>query len=284
MQKRAYGNTGIELSVIGFGGIICTNETPQNAATYVGKAIDRGLNYFDVAPSYGNAQEILGPALAPYRSNVFLSCKTTERTADAAMNELEESLRLLKTDHVDLYQFHGVSTRDDVESIFAPGGAMETFEYAKKAGKTRFLGFSAHTESAALMLMEKFDFDSVLFPVNWVVWNESNFGPAVVEAATEKGMAVLALKSLAKRRRIPDETRKWPKSWYIPVDTYQEAEYAIRFTLSRPVTAAVSPGHHELLWWACDAADKFTPLSPEEEQLVAQNAVGIEPIFPKEEG
>lgn len=282
MIKRKYGDTGIELSVIGFGGIICSKETPENADRYVRKAIDRGVNYFDVAPSYGNAQEILGPALEPYRNDVFLACKTTERTAEKAEKELHESLKMLHTDHVDLYQFHSVSTLEDVETILGPGGALETVEKAQKDGKIRYIGFSAHTEEAALALLDRYDFASVLFPINWVVWNESDFGPAVIKKAKEKSVAVLALKTLARRKRTPDEVRKWPKCWYIPVESYEEAEYAVRFTLSRPITAAVSPGHHELLWWACDAADKFTPLTEEEETLVAKRAAGIEPIFPKE--
>lgn len=282
MIKRKYGDTGVELSVIGFGGIICTNESPKNAEIHVGKAIDRGINYFDVAPSYGNAQEILGLALEPYRNDVFLACKTGERTADEAVKELNESLKLLRTDHVDLYQLHGVSTMADVETILGPGGAIEAVEKAQKEGKIRYAGFSAHSERAALALLDQYNFNSVLFPINWVVWHESDFGPAVVKKAQEKGVAVLALKALARRKRIPDEVRKWPKCWYIPVESYEEAEYAARFTLSRPITAAVSPGHHELLWWACDAADGFTPLTVEEETLVAKRAEGIEPIFPKE--
>lgn len=279
MLTRPYGKTGIELSGIGFGGIICMNESAENAARYVAEAIDRGINYFDVAPSYGNAQDILGPALEPYRQDVFLACKTQKRSAKEAEAELNGSLTALKTDHVDLYQLHAMTTMEDVEEVFAPGGAMELFEHARDAGKVRFLGFSAHTEEAATALMDRYDFTSVLFPINWVTWNTGKFGPRVVAKAQETDTAILALKTLAKRTWGEGEERTWQKCWYAPVDTAEEAELAVRFTLSRPVTAAVTPGHQELLRWACDAADDFRYLSEAEEQDVAERAESLTPIF-----
>ena len=111
MQKRPYGTTGIDLSIVGFGGIVVKGVTAKQADLDVGWAIDQGINYFDVAPRYGNAQEMLGPALEPYRSGVFLACKTTKRDAAGAREELENSLRLLRTGHFDLYQMHSMKTR-----------------------------------------------------------------------------------------------------------------------------------------------------------------------------
>ena len=109
IAKRALGKTGEQLSMIGFGGIVVMDEQPNAAANLVAEAVDRGINYFDVAPSYGNAQERLGPALKPYRQNCFLACKTEGRKKDDSRAQLEESLRLLKTNHFDLYQFHALT-------------------------------------------------------------------------------------------------------------------------------------------------------------------------------
>ncbi len=282
MERRKLGKTGEHLSVVGFGGIVVKDEEPSVAARIVAQAVEeRGINYFDVAPSYGNAEERLGPALTPYRDSVFLACKTGERDAAGAERELHQSLERLRTDHFDLYQLHGVRTMEEVEKITAPGGALETFVRAREKGLIRYIGFSAHSEEAALALMEQFDFDTILFPFNWVCWHQGNFGPRVLAKAQEKGMGILALKALAKRRWRDDEERTWTKAWYHPVDTFEEALMALRFTLSRPITAAVSPGHVELLWWACDAADRFTPLSEEEEAEVACLSEGLEPIFPQ---
>ncbi|MGI6208698.1 MAG: aldo/keto reductase [Anaerolineae bacterium] len=281
MEKRVLGQTGERLSVVGFGGIVVRNETPQAAAEYVAKAIERGINYFDVAPSYGNAEERLGPALEPYRDQVFLACKTERRDREGAEAELRASLRRLRTDHVDLYQFHAVKSLSEVEEILGPGGAMEAFLDAREQGLIRYIGFSAHSEEAALAMMNQFQFDSVLFPFNWVAWYRGGFGPRVLQQAQDKGVGVLALKALAKRKLEEGEDRPWAKSWYAPVESYEEARWGLRFTLSLPVTAAVSPGHAELLWWMVDAAEELEPLSESEQAQLAQMAGGLTPIFPQ---
>lgn len=283
MQKRKLGRTGEMLSIVGFGGILVMNEEQASANALVAEAIERGINYFDVAPSYGNAEQRLGPALEPYRKDVFLACKTGERLAEGAAAEFEASLERLHTDHFDLYQFHGVSTLEEVDQITGPGGALEFFKKVRDEGRIRHVGFSAHSEEAALALMERFDFDSILFPLSWVVWHQGKFGRRVRDAAIEKGMGLLALKALAKRRWKDDEERKaWPKCWYRPVETFEEAQLAYRFTLSLGVTAAVTPGHAQFLRWACDAADGFTPLTPEEQEEVARRTESLAPIFPQD--
>ncbi len=281
MDKRPLGKTGEELSLIGFGGVLVMSEEPATASRLVREAIDRGINYFDVAPSYGNAEERLGPALEPYRQSVFLACKTQKRRADEALEELHRSLKLMRTDYFDLYQLHAVTTTEDVEQILGPRGALETFVRAQEQGKARFLGFSAHSEEAAEALLDAFPFDSMLFPFNWTCWHQGNFGPRALEKAQEVGVGLLALKALAKRKWKEGEEHVWPKCWYAPVESYEEASLALRFTLSRPVTAAVAPGQPELFDWACRAAETFTPLSDEEEALVAQRSEGLAPIFPE---
>lgn len=282
MEKRKLGKTGEFLTIVGFGGILVTDETPEYAAEVVAKAVEeRGINYFDVAPSYGNAEERLGPALKPYRDGVFLACKTGKRDAVGAEEELHNSLALLHTDHFDLYQLHAVKTPEDVAQILAPGGALETFVKAREKGLVRFLGFSAHSEEAAIALMEAFDFDTILAPFNWATWHKGQFGARMLAEAVKRDMGVLALKSLAKRSWAEGEARRWKKTWYSPVDTFEEAQLAFRFTLSKPITAAVSPGHEELLWWMCDIAEHFTPLTEAEDAQLAAMSADLDVIFPQ---
>jgi len=281
MEKRVLGETGEHLSVVGFGGIVVMNEPLETAREIVAKAVERGITYFDVAPSYGDAEEKLGPALEPYRGQVFLACKTTERTREGAWRELTESLRRLRTDHFDLYQFHAVTTLDEVETIFAPGGAVEAFVKAREEGLIKYIGFSAHTEEAALAMLEKFDFDTVLFPLNWASWLGKGFGQELYNKARERNMGILAIKALAKRRLEENEEKRWPKCWYHPVDTFEEASMALRFTLSLPVTAAVSPSHQELLWWMCDIVEnQGTKISEEEMEILKRKASSLIPVFP----
>jgi len=280
LERRALGQTGEKLSIIGFGGIVVRDATTQEASRRVAEAIDGGVNYFDVAPSYGNAEEMLGPALEPYRKGVFLACKTTERSKSGAQRELDNSLRKMRTDHFDLYQLHAVTTTDDVERIFAPGGALETFVGARKAGKTRFLGFSAHSVEAATTLIERFDFDTILFPTNFATWHAGNFGPQVLAAARAKKMGILALKAMAKGPWPKDANRQqYPKCWYEPLSDPAEAMMGLRFTLSHAVTAAVPPGDENLFRIALGLAQRFRPLSEHEALAVKEKALHGTPLF-----
>lgn len=271
----------VQLSIIGFGGIVVVGLEQKEADRLVAASVDRGVNYFDVAPSYwdGEAETKLGHALKPYRSRVFLAEKTTQRTAAGALAELETSLRRLGTDHVDLYQFHAVTTMEDVEGITAPGGAAEAFLKAKRDGKLRYIGFSAHSVPAALALMDRLELDSILFPVNFVCWSRGNFGPQVLARAKEKGVARLALKAMAYSVLPQGAQRTHPKCWYRPVTQRSLAEQALRFTLSEDITAAIPPGDEKLYQMALELAAGFRPLVEAERQALFEASSGVEPIF-----
>ncbi len=279
LERRSLGRTGESLSIIGFGGIVVMDATPDEASARVAHAIERGVNYFDVAPSYGNAEERLGPALARYRKDVFLACKTQKRDRPGAAAELESSLRRMRTDHFDLYQLHAVTTREDVERIFAADGAIEAVEAARKAGKVRFLGFSAHSVDAALALIDRFAFDTILFPVNFATWHAGNFGPQVLEAARRKQMGILALKAMARRPWPQGATKTHAKCWYEPLADAASARDGLRFTLSHPVTAAIPPGDETLFAMALDLAAAFQPLTPAEADAIKQKGLATPPLF-----
>ncbi len=280
LEKRSLGKTGEMLSMIGFGGIVVMNATPEEASSAVRHAIDAGINYFDVAPSYGDAELKLGPALEPYRKNVFLACKTGMRTKAEARKELEQSLKNLRTDHFDLYQHHAVTTLEEVDTILGPGGAMETFVEAKAEGKIRFMGFSAHSVEAAMAMMERFDFDTILFPFNFTAWNAGNFGPQVMAKAKEKNMGILALKAMARGPwQEGADRKKYPKCWYEPLSEPEDILMGLRFTLSHPVTAAIPPGDEGLFRQALAVADRITPLSKSELKSIEEKAVKGVPLF-----
>ncbi len=281
IARRPLGKTGEHLSIIGFGGIVVMNESSGQATNLVAEAVDRGVNYFDVAPSYGDAQERLGPALAPYRKNCFLACKTDGRMKEDSRTQLEESLRLLKTDHVDLYQFHALTKMTDLDKVLGPGGAMETMEAAKKEGKIRYIGFSVHSAETALAAMDRYPFDTILFPVNFVLFSQANFGPQILKRAQEKGMGILALKSMAKTV-WPAEAKKdhpEPKCWYQPAAFPEEASLGLRWTLGHPITAALPPGDERYFRLAMDVAQRYRPLGEGERSELMARANGVEPIF-----
>ncbi len=281
IPRRALGRTGEHLSIIGFGGIVVMNETTGEASNIVAEAVDRGVNYFDVAPSYGNAQERLGPALAPYRNNCFLACKTDGRLKDDSRADLEQSLKLLKTDHVDLYQFHALTKMTDLEKVLGPGGAMETMEAAKKEGKIRYIGFSVHSQETAVAALERYNFDTVLFPLNWVLYTQAGFGPQILKKAQEKNTGILCLKSMAKTVWPAEKKQNHPepKCWYQPAAFPHEASLGLRWTLGHPVTAAIPPGEEKYFRLAMDVAQNYKPLNAGEEQALLAGGSGAEPLF-----
>src|SRR5579859_4268348 len=281
IPKRQLGKTGEQLSIIGFAGIVVMDNSPSYAANIVSEAVDRGINYFDVAPTYGNAQERLGLALQPYRDKVFVACKEEDWSKEGSARLLDESLRLLRTDHVDLYQFHALSKMSDLEKIFAPDGAMETFEAAKKAGKLRFIGFSAHSVEVALAAMDRYPFDTILFPINFVLYSQAKFGPQVLEKARQKQMGIMALKGMARTTwsAAAKNDHPHPKCWYEPAAFPDEAAMGLRWTLSQPVTAAIPPGDERYFRLGMDVGQNFHPITePEQQQLIAA-ATGVNPIF-----
>src|SRR5579859_5560108 len=281
IPKRPLGKTGEKLSIIGFAGIVVMENSPSFASNIVAEAVDRGINYFDVAPTYGNAQERLGLALQPYREKVFLACKEEDWSKEGSAKLLDESLRLLRTDHVDLYQFHALSKMTDLDQIFAANGAMETFEAAKKAGKLRFIGFSAHSVEVAHSAMDRYPFDTILFPINFVLFSQAKFGPTVLEKARQKGMGIMALKAMAKTTWSDAEKKDHPhpKCWYEPAEFPEEASLGLRWTLSQPITAAIPPGDERYFRLGMDIGQNFQPITENETQQLIAAAKGVNPIF-----
>lgn len=281
IPKRRYRD-GVNLSVVGYGGIVVVGQEQEAANRSVAAAFERGVNYFDVAPSYGDgeAEEKLGIALKPLRNKSFLACKTQARDAEGARKEFEQSLARLHTDYFDLYQHHAVTKMDDVEAILAPGGALEFFREQQEKGHIRYLGFSAHSEEAAVALMDAYDYDSILFPVNYVCWESGSFGPRVLEKAREKGVSQLALKALAYTPWENWNARTYTKCWYEPIDERDLALRALRFTLGEGVTAAIPPGDERIFELALDlASEGIEPLPAGDRRALLASAEKVKPIF-----
>jgi hypothetical protein len=262
------------------------NETPEDAARFVSAAIDKGVNYFDVAPSYGDAQERLGPALEPYRSRVFLACKTQERSAEGAKRELLDSLRVLRTEYFDVYQMHSIATLADYEQAFEPGGAMETFVWAKREGLIRNIGFSTHNEDVALKCLDAFSFDTVLFPMFFAMGVNDGWGDRISARANADGYGLLAMKTLIHRAWFDGESRgPYPKSWCKPFFADQEelAVASMKRGLAKGAATLIPPGNFEHFTFMLDHIDACVdePLTPRELKLLEEEALRVKdyPIF-----
>jgi len=277
MQYRKFGRTGFEISAITYGGIVSMDDGQTASDRYVSWAIDRGVNYFDVAPSYGDAEEKLGNSLRPYRNSVHLACKTGERLRVNAEKEMEKSLKQLHTDHFDVYQLHSVTTAEDVETAFGPGGVMELVSTLKQRGIALNVGITAHSEDAALKCLELYDFDTVLFPFNWFMNMAHGMGSRLVEAAKARGMGVLAMKAFIERSWDSEQERAascFPKSWCKPIDVADEAfgMAAMKYTLSLGVDTLIPPGNYASFSFAVDHIEEClrSPLNDADRALLSE--------------
>ena len=261
MQYHKFGNTGFDISAISYGGIVSMNDGQDNSDRYVSWAIDQGINYFDVAPSYGDAQEKLGNSLKPYRKDIYLACKTGHRMRAEAEADLVRSQELLHTDYFDVYQLHGVSNMTDVDLAFGPGGVMEMVRTLKERGIARKVGITAHSEEAAIRCLELYDFDTVLFPFNWFLHMEHQMGARLIKVAKERGVGVLCMKAFIERRWDSEEEKAaspFPKSWCKPIDVEDEAfgTAAMKYALSLGVDTLIPPGNFASFSFAVNHIDE----------------------------
>ena len=206
IPKRLFGKTGEKLTIIGQAGGRFPMCSYEDAKAITLRAYELGINYFDTARIYwnGKSEEVYGDVLPPFRKNIFLTTKSPERSRKGAEADIEQSLRALKTDHVDLWQIHQVSTMGEVEQIFAPGGAIEAFEAAKKAGKCRFIGFTGHHDPEVhLAMLKKYDkYDTILMPLNPADPSYLSFEKMVLPIAVERGMGIQGMKSTANSKLL----------------------------------------------------------------------------------
>jgi predicted aldo/keto reductase-like oxidoreductase len=206
IPMRTFGKTGAKLTVIGQAGGRFPLTTDEEAIAITRRAVELGINYFDTAHSYwdGHSEEIYGSVLPQFRKQVFITTKSTQRTRQEAEKELHLSLKRLKTDYVDLWQVHAVSDKEDVRKVFAPGGAIEAFEAAKKAGKCRFIGFTGHMDPYAhLEMLKAYDrWDTILMPLHIADPLYLSFEQLVLPVAVERGLGIQGMKNFGNAKLL----------------------------------------------------------------------------------
>jgi aryl-alcohol dehydrogenase-like predicted oxidoreductase len=265
VPRRPLGKTGVQISALGVGGYhLGSTKDQQEANELVARALDAGINFFDNCWDYhdGLSEERLGVALKGKRDQAFVMTKvcTHGRGKDVAMQQLEESLRRLQTDHVDLWQIHEVIYYNDPDLIFAPGGAAEALVTAKQQGKVRFVGFTGHKDPAIhlRMLTQDFPFDTVQMPLNCLDATFRSFETQVMPEANRRGIAVLGMKSMGGSGEIVSHGAATPSD-------------ALRYAMSLPVATTIS-GMESLgvLEQNLAIAKGFQPMKPEEMQALRE--------------
>ncbi len=193
MRRRQLGKTGLEVSEIGVGGIPITRPDLSEAVEIIRYSFELGVTFFDTARFYGDSESKFGAALEPIREDIVLATKTMARDAAGVSVQLEESLKNLKTDFVDIYQAHNISTRDDLDQILGPGGAYEAFQQAREQGRINHIGFSSHNPEIALKACQTGLFETLQFPFNFV---EHDAAGGLFRVAGEMEMGIIGMKPL----------------------------------------------------------------------------------------
>ena len=194
MRFQQLGNTGMTVSELGFGGIPILRLESGEAEKIVRHAFDRGINFFDTAYAYRDSEEKIGRAFAGRRDKVIIATKTMRRDGAGALEQLEQSLKRLQTDYIDLYQLHQVAQESVWQTISAPGGALEVLQKAKVAGKIRLLGVTSHSRPMAIKLIQTGLFSTVQFPFNFI---EVDAAGDLHPEARRLGMGILVMKPFA---------------------------------------------------------------------------------------
>ena len=206
IPTRVFGKTGAKVTVIGQAGGRFPLINREEARAIVRRAVELGITYFDNAAGYwdGRSEEVYGDVLPPFRKSLFITTKSTERSRQGAEAELHASLRRLKTDYVDLWQIHAVGEKEEVAKIFGPGGAIEAFEAAKKAGKCRFLGFTGHKDPYVhLEMLKAYDhYDTILMPLHAADPAYLSFEKLVLPEAVKRGLGIQGMKNFANAKLL----------------------------------------------------------------------------------
>ena len=282
MQTRRFGRTGHMSTIVIFGGFAVGLLGQEEADEVMDLVLARGVNHIDVAPSYADAELRLGPWMESHRERFFLGCKTQLRNREKAREELRGSLERLRVDRFDLFQLHAVATMEELENCFAPGGSLEAIVEARDEGLTNYLGITSHGLQAPAVLIEaldRFDFDSVLFTLNFQMWADEAYRKDVsrlMQIAQERDVGTMVIKTWARGPWGEKEQRY--HTWYEPFDDAEMIEQALRFNLSQQITGVINAGDARLLPMILDAAERFRPMDGDEQAALVATAGEYEPL------
>jgi len=271
-----------KISVIGAGGLMFSGIEQKRVDETVEIALQAGVNFFDVAPTYGDSEIKLGRALSGKREKVLLSCKTTCRDGKGTMLELEQSLRNLKTDHFDFYVMHGIrDIKKDVEPACSEHGMLETAIWAKEKNIVRSIGFSAHTEEAAMFALDKYEFDFLMFPINLFCYLRSGFGSEILNQAGKRNIDTIGIKVLALEKWHNDkEKEKYPNCWYRPLEDKEIGTVAIQWALSQSIVSFIPPADIKMFRMALELVNDPVIIKTPDLNKIKKIADSITPIFP----
>lgn len=283
MQMRRLGRTGHDSSVAILGGVVFHFVEEDQAGEILRAALDRGVNHLDIAPGYGSAEATVGPHIPAVRDRLFISEKSGKTTRDDVRRHLDRTLTRLGIADVDLYQLHGVT---DIADLDRREGAVQALLEARDEGLCKWLGITGHnvtTPVAQLEAVRRYDLDTVMFPIYPRLWADADYrrdAQALLDEAAARDVGVMVIKAGAARPWVEGADRS-ATTWYEPQPDARSVERGVRFVLSTPgVTGFCTPGDANLLPWALDAAERFTPMSDDERDEAMSADLDDALIFP----
>ena len=283
METRRFGRTGHMSTIAIFGGAAFWEISQADADKVMEQVIEAGVNHIDIAPSYGQAEERVGPWMPRERERFFLGCKTMERTKQGAWDEMQRSLKRLQTESFDLYQCHAITTMEELDSVTMKGGALEAFVEARERGLTKYLGITGHGADAPKIYLEalrRFDFDTVLFPLNFVQMANPEYrkhAEELIATCKAKDVGTMVIKTVTKGPW--GEREHTATTWYEPFDKMDEIQKAVNFALSYDVTGLCTAGDTRVLPMVLKACENFQRMEPAEMEETIQSGQQYEPLF-----
>ena len=279
----AFGRTGHESSRTLFGAASLSRVTQDVADRTLEVLLRYGVNHIDTAASYGDAELRIRPWLKREPGRFFLATKTDERTKAKARDELHRSLERLGVDHVDLWQLHNLADPIEWDTALSPGGVIEAAVDARAEGLVRFVGVTGHGAQIAAnhrRSLERFDFDSVLLPYNFVTmqlpYYAENF-EALVKTCAERKVAVQTIKSIALRPWLGRQRTR--TTWYEPLESQADIDLAVCWVLGRPGVFLNTVGDVDLLPLVLDAAERFEKRSSDADVAAMLERSKTQPLF-----
>lgn len=283
MEKRRFGRSGHMSTLAIFGAAALWEISQEDADRVMEMVIEAGINHIDVAPSYGQAEERIGPWMPRERERFFLGCKTMERTRQGAWDEMQRSLKRLRTERFDLYQLHAVTNMEELDACTMKGGSLEAAEEARQAGLTGYIGITGHGVDSPRIFIEalrRFDFDSILFPLNFVQMSDPGFrkdAEELIALCVEKDVGTMVIKTVTKGPW--GEKEQTATTWYEPFEEQDEIQKAVDFALSYQVTGLCTAGDTRVLPMVLQACENFTPLDATGRDRMISSGTRYEPLF-----
>jgi aryl-alcohol dehydrogenase-like predicted oxidoreductase len=283
IPKTPFGSTGHDSSRVIFGAAALGEVSQDDADRALDVLLEHGVNHIDVAASYGDAELRIAPWLRRHPDTFFLATKTGERTYQGARDEIRRSLDRLGVDRVDSIQLHNLVDVIEWETALSEGGALQAAVEARDEGLVRFIGVTGHGLSVPEMhrrSLERFPFDSVLAPYNWVQMQDDRYAAtfeALAGVCAERGVALQTIKSLARRRW--DGRPQTGSTWYEPLREQADIDLAVHWVLGRPDVFLCTTGDVEILPRLLDAAERFEARPSDEDMAALAGRASAEPLF-----